>query len=435
MSSVRRVLLNAGWNLAGNVLPLIAAAALLPYIIERIGIARFGLLSLAWVLIGYFSLFDLGLGRAITRMIAARSESLQSTDVSSICSTGLAVLGLLGLVGAAIVGATALLPTHDLLALPTDLHRETTRSIHLIALSIPLVVATSGLRGILEGFQKFKILNSIRIPAGILLFAAPAIAATISPRLDVTILSLLLTRVAILVAHIQPCLKHVSISRRLVSRRWIKSMLIFGGWLTVSNVVGPLIVYMDRFVIGITGSVEAIAFYSAPFEVVSRLLVIPAALTAALFPAMVSLHEHSAAQAKRMRRLSTRLVALVVFPVCTAALFVAEPALSLWLGPSFAANSTLALQLLLPGFALNSLAQVAATALLSLGKARTVAVLYLAQLPIYSIVLYSLTLNYGIAGAASAWSARAALDCAASFLILRSAEAANRPVAARGIAS
>jgi Na+-driven multidrug efflux pump len=90
----------------------------------------------------------------------------------------------------------------------------------------------------------------------------------------------------------------------------------------------------------------------------------------------------------------------------------------------------LALQLLLPGFALNSLAQVAATALLSLGKARTVAVLHLTQLPIYSVVLYSLTLNYGIPGAAAAWSARAALDCAALFLILRSAEAANRPAAA-----
>ena len=58
-ATVRNVL----WSLAGTGLPLIVAAASIPSLIAALGTTRFGVLSLAWIVVGYFSLFDLGLGR------------------------------------------------------------------------------------------------------------------------------------------------------------------------------------------------------------------------------------------------------------------------------------------------------------------------------------------------------------------------------------
>jgi O-antigen/teichoic acid export membrane protein len=65
--SLRRNIL---WNLAGAGLPLLAGAALIPFLVRESGIEVFGILTLVWALIGYFSLFDFGLGRALTQQVA-----------------------------------------------------------------------------------------------------------------------------------------------------------------------------------------------------------------------------------------------------------------------------------------------------------------------------------------------------------------------------
>jgi hypothetical protein len=60
---------NTLWNLAASGLPLIAAAALIPFMLHRLAmvtqIEAFGVLTFIWALIGYFSLFDMGVGRTL----------------------------------------------------------------------------------------------------------------------------------------------------------------------------------------------------------------------------------------------------------------------------------------------------------------------------------------------------------------------------------
>jgi O-antigen/teichoic acid export membrane protein len=55
--------------------------------------------------------------------------------------------------------------------------------------------------------------------------------------------------------------------------------------MTVSNVVSPLMVYVDRFLIGAFLSISAVAYYVTPHEVVTKLLVLPGAVAAVFFPA------------------------------------------------------------------------------------------------------------------------------------------------------
>jgi O-antigen/teichoic acid export membrane protein len=64
---------NSLWNLVGWGAPLLVALAVIPLLIKGLGIERFGALTLIWMGIGYFSLFDIGLGRALTKLVGKNS--------------------------------------------------------------------------------------------------------------------------------------------------------------------------------------------------------------------------------------------------------------------------------------------------------------------------------------------------------------------------
>ena len=45
-------------NLLGQVLPLLVALISIPMLIKDMGTERFGVLTIAWIVTGYFSIFD-----------------------------------------------------------------------------------------------------------------------------------------------------------------------------------------------------------------------------------------------------------------------------------------------------------------------------------------------------------------------------------------
>lgn len=56
-------------NLVGHLVPLLAGLATIPYVVRGLGNDGFGILSIAWALLGYFGLFDPGRGRATTKFV------------------------------------------------------------------------------------------------------------------------------------------------------------------------------------------------------------------------------------------------------------------------------------------------------------------------------------------------------------------------------
>lgn len=428
MTGFRQVLANAGWNLLGNVLPLLAAAAALPYLAQQLGTERLGILTLGWVLIGYFGLFDLGLGRALTKLVAERAGQDASdgaagaADLPALCSTGVAVAAMLGLVGGLLVAAAAWVWGGHFGGATPALRDEAVRALLVIAVGIPPTVGTAALRGILEGQQRFKLLSAIRTPAGVLFYAAPCVSAFFSPRLDLALAAMVFTRWLMLLAHWWPCLAPLRLAWALAQRRWLVPLLQMGGWLTVSNIVGPVIVYVDRFLIATLLSAAALAHYAAPFELVSRLLILPVALAGALFPALAAAQHHDLPAARALRTRAVQLTLAGVLPAVVLGVVFAGPLLQAWMGAEFAAAGTTAMQVLLLGFACNAVAQIPFAALHGHGLAKQTALLHLVELPLYLAALWLLVLHHGLVGAATAWALRGAFDLLALWLLLRRAE-------------
>ena len=69
-------------------------------------------------------------------------------------------------------------------------------------------------------------------------------------------------------------LKFICIKRLLV-----KPLISFGGWITVSNVISPIMIYIDRLIIGSLVSITAVTYYLPSYELASKILFIPGSKT------------------------------------------------------------------------------------------------------------------------------------------------------------
>lgn len=412
---------NTVLNLAGQAAPLAAAIVAIPFLANSLGPERFGMLSLAWVLVGYFGLFDLGLGRALTHAVAQSAGSSDTGALPALVRRGLAAMAVLGLISGAAMFLLAPWLSTEVLRVSQGLQSESVRALQILAACLPFVTVTAGLRGILEAKNAFVWVNAIRIPQGLLTFLGPMAVAAVTPGLAPLAAVLALLRVAAAFAHLVLCTRFYPelLGGGRARETGVRKLFTFGAWLTVSNIVGPLMVYSDRFVLGATVGLSAVAYYSAPYEVVTRLWLIPAALTAVIFPALTAHRIADPQRALHIYRWSVKFVFLTIYP-CTLVLAVLAPDwLDIWLGPEYARQSADAARLLVLGVLVNCLANVPFTLLQSAGRADLTAKVHLAELPAYFALLLWLAAAMGIKGAALAWSLRCGVDAVVLFLLAR----------------
>lgn len=418
MTSGRVLFINSAFNLLGQVLPLVVAIVTIPLLVGRMGTERFGVLTLVWMVIGYFGIFDLGLSRALTKVVAenlARNDS----EIGALSWTGLVLMGLMGTVGTLVLLLMAPVLVERVLQVPPALRPETLTSFRLLALSLPIVITTSGLRGILEAAQRFGVLSLIRIGMGVFSFAGPLLVLPFSVRLVPIVVVLVAGRLIAAGVHLVYCVRYLPEMRRRVALRWSLAapLVRIGSWMTVSNIVSPLMVYMDRFVIGAAITMSAVAYYVTPYEAITKLWLIPSALLGVLFPAFSSAYSVDRARAGLLFRRGVQVVFVAIFPITLVVVAFARTGLTLWLGAAFAEHSTRVLQWLAVGVLVNCLAQVPFTLIQGAGRADLSAKLHLAELPFYLLALWWVVSRFGIVGAAVVWAARAVVDTVLLFIV------------------
>lgn len=410
---------NTIWNLLGTLLPMGVAVVSIPPLVHALGLDRFGLLSLAWVIIGYFSLFDAGIGRALTKLVAEKLGANEEHSVPSLVWTSLLLLFALGVLGGLATFAVSARLVHGMLKIPALLQPEALKSFYMLALSIPTVTLTSGLRGILEAQQRFRLLNLIRIPTSIFSFAGLLLALPFSHNLVPVIAILVVGRIIGLLAHLFACFHTMPLLRHNLSlrRSTIWPLIKLGGWMNLTNLLSPIMVYMDRFLIGSLISVSAVSYYTAPFEIVTRFAVIPGAVTGVLFPAFATSLALDPERTKVLLSRGIKYIFLAVFPIVLLTAAFAPETLQLWLGASFAQNGSSVLRWLAAGIFANCLAQLPYVLLQSAGRPDIPAKLQLVELPLYVAGLVVLVRIFGVRGAAIAWAMRLIIEAFLLFLL------------------
>jgi O-antigen/teichoic acid export membrane protein len=406
-------------NILGYGAPLLAAVIAIPILVRGLGTARFGVLSLIWVFFGYLGLLDLGLGRALTQMVAREVGMGARENIPPIVCTGSTLLALLGLVLAAASWFFLPFLVYSVLGLSSDMGDEALEALRILVLSLPFLLVGVGLRGVLEAFQKFGATNAVRIPMGVFTFLGPVLILPLSSTLTAIALVLAFGRVASCAAYCAICPSVIPglIKRPAIQPSLTRYLFSFGGWVTVTNVINPLLFYIERFVIASLLSATAVAYYATPNEVITKLLLLSSAAIGVLYPAFASSFSFDRDRTETLFLLGIKYIGITLFPIVALFLLYAEDALSIWMGPEFASHSAKVLKWLSPGVLLLSLGHIPYALIQGTGRPDLAAKIHLMELPIYSVALYWCTLNYGIVGAAAAWSARGIVETLLFYVI------------------
>lgn len=402
-------------NLAGQVLPLLVGFFCIPILLERLGMERFGVLSLAWLVIGYFNLFDFGLGRATVKLVAEKLGHDDLGEIAQIVWTSSILIFLISLVGSGLVYYLTPWLLRSVFEVHSNLLADSEGAFRFLALGIPIVAMSTCFRGGLEAKQKFTFINFVNIFVGIFAFAIPVwvtqFVNSVTAICGVLVLGRLLGLGMLVVASSREfpgILKKAHFDRLLIRR-----LVTFGGWMTVSNVISPLMVYFDRFLVGALVPIGNLAYYTTPFEIVNRLHVIPSSISRVLFPAFTSTYIRVRDQLPPLFRIGNVVVLAIFFPICLFLVYFSTEILTLWLGAEFALSSHRILEIVTIGVFVNAIAQIPFSLIQSLERADITAKLHLAELPIYFALVWFLTVEFGLIGAASAWAIRVIVDAGA----------------------
>jgi O-antigen/teichoic acid export membrane protein len=419
-------------NLAGMAAPLPLALLVIPFLVGALGTERFGVLTLIWALSAYLGLFDLGLGRALTQQLAIALHREQHGFAGTLSAAALAIMAIAGCAAALLLACLA--PALVLLVKQLSIVSEVVASLRWIALALPFIVVTAGLRGMLEACHAFDLLNYVRIPLGLWTLAAPCLAVAVwGPNL-VAISALLA------VGRVVGCAAHALLAWRALPQlhdtlRWradaIGPLLRSGGWLSLSSLVLPLVAYADRFALSMVVGAGAVAYYATPQEVVLKLWILPGALTAALFPRLAAQIASRDASVVELCHRALLAVIAAMLPIALALALFADELLNLWLGAEFAASAAWPAKLFAMGMFANALAQLPFTALQSGGRAVTTAVLHAVELPLYVAALVWAGSSHGIVGIASVWALRNLLDAVVLFASARALPTGAHPLFGR----
>jgi O-antigen/teichoic acid export membrane protein len=418
-----RLAKNVIWSLLSVAIPFLVAIITIPILIESIGKDRFGLLAISWMFVGYFSLFDFGLGRALTVLVAKYLGEEKSDQIPGLAWTAMIMMAVLGVTGLGIVYSLTPWLVGSVLNVPVELQPETQKAFYLLSLSIPFVIITVGLRGVIAAYQRFDLLTAIRVPMGIFTFVGPVAVLPFSLSLYPIVAVLVFGRFIAMLAHVFVLFRTVPSIRQYctLDTKQLGPLFGYSGWMTVSNMVVPLMVSMDRFVIGAVLSMTAVAYYTTPSEILFRLLVIPSAFVAVLLPAQSTT---LAIEKGEERKYSAKLfnkglsyIFITLFPLLLVISVFSYDGLKLWVDDEFATNGYSVMQLMTAGVLLYGLSLVPFSLVQSAGHADWSAKLHLMELPIYYALLWWVLPEYGILGAAAVWTLRAWVDAIALYIM------------------
>jgi O-antigen/teichoic acid export membrane protein len=402
-------------NLAGATAPILISLIIVPFYLRLVGEARFGVLVLVWLFVGYFEFFDFGIGKATANHMARLRDGPTSARETAFW-TGALINGMLGLLGGLVLlvagyyGLTAYFGDK----LSGELDDEIRMALPWMALAVPVGTVSAVGVAALEARERFLTLNTLQVLVTALIQLSPLLVAWWrGPALDGLIAATVICRIGANLPVFLACRRYVPLRGRPRFRKSLAAPLFrYGGWMTVTAVIGPILVSVDRLLIGAHIGLGAVAHYAVPYNLVTKLQILPASLVRTLFPRFSLLEWEEGAPIARQAVLG---LAAITLPMTVVAVIVMKPFLGVWIGAEFAEVAAPVGEILLIGVWINSLAWVPAVMLQGQGRPAIVAKLHILELIPYVAILWIGMAWAGLPGAACAWVLRVAIDALLMF--------------------
>jgi O-antigen/teichoic acid export membrane protein len=413
-----RLARNTLLNLAGMATPLAVGIVVIPILVRELGLDRFGLLSLLWVLLA--NLAAVNLGRVTTKFVAEVLAHGERSSVPRLVWTIATAQAVIGVVAALAFAAAAPALVDRLFDVPVDLRAEARTAFVVLAVAIPVMLVGTCFAAVLEAIQRFDLLNAVIVPSGAATVALPLLVVLLGGGLAEVVAALLMARIATALAFFllsvrafprlgRPCAPSLAVAVRMRS---------FAGWLMVAGIVSPWLRYLDRYVLATLLSVSAVAYYSVAFDTIERLTMVSSAAALTVFPAFATFQASAApARTHALFVFTLKALLITVAPVALGLAAWGPVLLRLWLGAPFAQHGAAAFQVLALVVPIWILAPIADAALQAYGRPDVIAKLYVIAFPVNALLVVVLIGALGVTGAALSMALRALVMAAVLLLI------------------
>jgi len=400
---------NSLYSFGGAALPLVVAVLTIPVILDRIGQERFSALLLIWALIGYFNLFDFGVSRSLTHEVSQRAHK-SKTIISSFLKAGIVIVILNSFIGMFLIYFILIPYVNNFLDISQEITDDLVKAFIVAAITVFPSTLTSGLRGGLEGLNRFKQANINRIILGVSLFLSPILAIEYyGNSLEYITILILIIRIFVLILTIWQLKDYVFLKTKISICKIIPRITKYGIWVLISGILGSAVFFGDRFILASFEPLENLNYYALPQEGLVKLLVIPGGIAAALF------HNFSVEYGfkndlnkkyyeYRKKVFITMLTILIIVVIFSKYFY------SIWINEDFAQNAYILTMILSIGILFNSIGLISLTLLSSVGRVKTIGLIHFYEFMIF-LGLYIVSAKYyGAYGVAIAWSTRSAID-------------------------
>ncbi|MDI6765218.1 MAG: oligosaccharide flippase family protein [Bacteroidota bacterium] len=350
-----KIIRNTLYSIIGRIWTIIIGLLLIPYIVNIVGIERFGVWSLLSVLVGYFALLDFGVGVSYTRFIAEAYAQKNDIEINRIVNSGfvfyffIAVpLFLISYFGQGIIFSFLQIDVHSL--------PDAVFAYYGVIILFISTAAMSGFSTILQGIQRIDITNKVAIVVTI-----PNVIATVyflqnGFKLDGLLWATSISTMFGLVLSIyfaKKCLPSLQFNPLLFSWKTITRILPFGLKLQFAKLADIITFQTDRAFVSYFTGVSSVTYYHLGSQLNWRIRDIPLLLLTSLLPATSELHTLN--EKDKLYNLyfrGTKYLAVIAIPLMLFIGTTSHLIMMVWMGPGYSLSGYIS-QILVVGYLIN----------------------------------------------------------------------------------
>lgn len=404
-SRSERVIINLGTSTIAWGWPVLLALIITPVLVRELGNEAYGMRGLTTLLIGYFSLLNMGLNGAIVKYLAKYIAEDDKQLITELLGTTLSTYLTAGVVGGVIIWSLSEWLSTSLFALSADFQPIGVWAFRITGIGFFFSMLVSWGSAIPAGVQRFDVLNGIMIGFGTL----TSLGSLIAVWLGFGIIGVVGANV---VASIVTSGTYFIAARRLLPNikiklsfetKMFKETVIFGFWMFLFQIFAMLFAQTDRLMVGAMLSPAILTYYIVPHQLSSMVHQINAKMMQIIFPMaseFSSLNEKEKIKKIFLRGMNLSIV--VGLSVALPLFVLSKPLLTFWLSPEIALESSMVLKILTIMYLLMGLTALPSALLSGIGFPQIVSIAA-AFTGISSVIFYWLFIPiWGIEGAAIA---------------------------------
>ena len=406
------IIRNTLWNFLSQGWFLLLAFVTTPYIVRKLGTDAYGILSIVNTIIGYFGFLHLGLGKAVVKYISEYYAKREFDTIRKIIGTALIVYSLIGFIGAIIVAFLTSILVTKVLKIPSNLINVSSFVFYISALGFLINMPHNVLGTIPRALQRFDITSKISICIGTLQILSTIFLLYLGYFLkQIVIMNILLNLLSLSIYFMISKLLLPQLQVPTFSKNMLCKLFKFGKFIAVTRVSIFSGTQLGKFLIGVFHPISFITYYTIPYALSSKLLLISKNIVSATFPAtseLFILNQKKELQELHLR--STKYIMIILVPITLFLIMFSKEILTLWISPDFAVQGSFSLKVLALAGLITCLTLTCTNVAQAAGRPDIPAKVHILQ-AIFSILLCFLLIPlWRVNGAAIAWLMQAGLS-------------------------